>query len=146
MEKGIVMFGRLHCSLKAEPKIMKLDYNNLAGIVLLIALSGSASYAQYQFTHTVTAANRNCNTVCSVFDIPELNNNPAAVIVVTPIGNARDLNPHPIGAYYMYLKKWSVFNLDGVSITEGAEYKVEYYASSGPDRFCVYGPAASASD
>jgi hypothetical protein len=114
---------------------MKLDYHNIAGLVLLIALGTSASYAQQQFTHTVTAANRNCNTVCSVLDIPELNNNPAAVIFVTPVGNARDLNPHPIGAYYMYLKKWSIFNLDGVGISEGAKYKVEYFANSGPDRF-----------
>jgi len=114
---------------------MKLDRNHIARIVLLIALSASVSYAQQQFTHTVTAANRNCNSVCSVFDIPELNNNPAAVVFITPIGNARGLNPHPIGAYYMYLKKWSVFNLDGVSIAEGAKYKVEYYVNSGPDRF-----------
>jgi len=119
---------------------MKLDYKNIAGIVLLIALSGSASYAQQQVTHTVTAANRNCNTVCSVLDIPELSNNPAAVILVTPIGNARDLNPHPVGAYYMYLKKWSILNLDGASIAEGAKYKVEYYASSGPDRFVYIVP------
>ena len=115
--------------------MMKLDYNNIAGIVLLIALSTSASYAQQQFTHTVTATNRNCNTVCSVLDIPELNNNRAAVIFVTPVGKARDLNPHPIGAYYMYLKKWSIFNLDGAQINEGAKYKVEYYVNSGPDRF-----------
>jgi hypothetical protein len=119
---------------------MKLDYNHLAGVVLLIALSTSASYAQQQFTHTVTKANKNCNTVCSVLDIPELNNNPAAVILITPIGNAKDLNPHPIGAYYMYLKKWSIFNLDAVGITEGAKYKVEYYANSGPDRFVYMVP------
>jgi len=119
---------------------MKLDCNHIAGIVLSIVLGASATYAQQHFTHTVTAANRNCNSVCSVFDIPELNNNPAAVVFITPIGNARDRNPHPIGAYYMYLKKWSVFNLDGVSIAEGAKYKVEYYVNSGPDRFVYVVP------
>jgi len=119
---------------------MKLSYKNVAGLILLTALTASASYAQQQFTHKVTATNRNCNTVCSVFDIPELNNNPAAVVFITPIGNARDLNPHPIGAYYMYLKKWSVFNLDGASIAEGAKYKVEYYVNSGPDRFVYIVP------
>lgn len=119
---------------------MKHTYKNMGGLVLLIALTASSSYAQKQFIHTVTATNRNCNTVCSVLDIPELNNNPAAVIFITPGGNARDLNPHPIGAYYMYLKKWSIFNLDGASIAEGAKYKVEYYANSGPDRFVYMVP------
>lgn len=119
---------------------MKFSSKNIAGLILLITLTASSSYAQKQFTHTVTATNRNCNTVCSVFDIPELNNNPAAVVFITPIGNARDLNPHPIGAYYMYLKKWSVFNLDGASIAEGAKYKVEYYVNSGPDRFVYIVP------
>ncbi len=114
---------------------MKRTYRNLGGLILLIALSASAGHSQQQLTHTVTAANRNCNSVCSVLDVPDLNNNPAAVVFVTPVGNARDLNPHPIGAYYMYLKKWSIFNLDGVAIPEGAKYKVEYYANSGPDRF-----------
>jgi len=119
---------------------MKQTYRNIAGLSLLIALCASAGYSQQQFTQTVTAANRNCNSVCSVLDVPDLNNNPAAVIFVTPVGNARDLNPHPIGAYYMYLKKWSIFNLDGTAIPEGAKYKVEYYVNSGPDRFVYMVP------
>ena len=119
---------------------MNHKYKRIAGLVLLIALCASASYAQQQFTHTVTKANKNCNATCSVFDIPALNNNPAAVILITPIGNATSLNPHPIGAYYMYLKKWSVFNLDGAAITEGAKYDVQYFADSGPDRFVYMVP------
>ena len=121
--------------------MMKLDYKNLACALLLIALYASASYAQQQqFTHTVTKTNKNCNATCSVFDVPALNNNPAAVIFITPVGNAKSLNPHPIGAYYMYLKKWSVFNLDGAAITEGAKYNVQYFADSGPDRFVYMVP------
>src|SRR5437763_10260802 len=119
---------------------MKLNYKSLAGVVLFTALSALASYAQQQFTHTVTKANKNCNATCSVLDIPELNNNPAAIILVTPVGNARTLNPHPIGAYYMYLKKWSIFNLDGAAITEGAKYDVQYFANSGADRFVFMVP------
>ncbi len=116
------------------------SYNSIARVVLLIAFSVSSAYAQQQFTQTVTKANKNCNSTCSVIDLPALNNNPAAVIVITPIGNAASLNPHPIGAYYMYLKKWSVFNLDGAAITEGAKYDVQYFADSGPDRFVYMVP------
>jgi hypothetical protein len=119
---------------------MNHKYQRIGGMVLLIALCASVSYAQQQFTHTVTKANKNCNATCSVFDVPALNNNPAAVILITPIGNATSLNPHPIGAYYMYLKKWSVFNLDGAAITEGAKYDVQYFADSGPDRFVYMVP------
>jgi len=35
----------------------------------------------------------------------------------------------------MYLKKWSIFNLDGKPIVEGAKFKVEYFSNQGPDRF-----------
>ncbi len=58
---------------------MKLNNRNMAGVVLLIALSASAAYAQQQFTHTVTRLNKSCNTTCTVLDVPELNNNPAAI-------------------------------------------------------------------
>jgi hypothetical protein len=84
---------------------MKVSSKNIASAGLLIVVSALATYAQQQFTQTVTSANKSCNATCTVLDIPALNNNPAAVIFVTPIGNATSLNPHPIGAYYMYLKK-----------------------------------------
>ncbi|MGH9820795.1 MAG: DUF7452 domain-containing protein [Pyrinomonadaceae bacterium] len=84
--------------------------------------------AQEQFTQTVAKDNKSCNATCSVIDIPELNGTQSPVIFLTPIGKTVDLNPHPVGAYYMYLKKWSILNLDGTPITDGAQYQVEYYA------------------
>jgi hypothetical protein len=115
---------------------MKLSYRKLSGVVLLIALSASAAYAQQQFTHTVTRLNKNCNATCTVLDVPELNNNPAAIILVTPIlANGMNLNPHPIGAYFMYLKKWSILNLDQTTIVEGAKFNVQYFLNPGADRF-----------
>ncbi len=95
---------------------------------LLIACT--VVFAQQQFTQTVTTQNRNCNNSCSVIDVPELNNNVYAIIFITPVlVNGVNLNPHPIGVYYMYLNKWSVFNLDGANITLGAKFNVEYYTS-----------------
>src|SRR6266581_5551128 len=113
----------------------KISFRNIAGIVFLVALSASATYAQQTFTQTVSRENINCNATCSVLDVPELNNNPAAIIFVTPAEGGKNLNPHPIGAYYMYLKKWSIYNLDGVAIAEGAKYTVQYYANPDADRF-----------
>ncbi|HAF14662.1 MAG TPA: hypothetical protein DCK93_00840 [Blastocatellia bacterium] len=120
---------------------MKLSYRNIAGVVLLIAMSASASYAQQQFTQTVTRLNKSCNATCSVLDVPELNNNPVAIILVTPVvENGVNLNPHPIGAYFMYLKKWSIYNLDGTAIAEGAKFNVQYFVNPGPDRFVYIVP------
>jgi hypothetical protein len=100
-------------------------------IILLLfgqlILTASAAYPQQQLTQTVTRDNKNCNAVCSVIDAPELNGNPLAIIFLTPLGKTADLNPRPVGAYYMYLKKWSVSNLDGTPIPDGAQYDVEYY-------------------
>jgi hypothetical protein len=100
--------------------------------ILLIAFR---SQAQQQYTQTVTAQNRNCNSGCSVIDVPELNNNPAAILFVTPISGSTNQNPHPIGAYYMYLNKWSVFNLDGTAIPLGTQFKVEYYVNPDSSHF-----------
>jgi hypothetical protein len=101
-------------------------------LFILIILTVSATNAQQQFVHTVTSPT-NCNATCSVLDIPELNNNPAAVVFITQIGGAA--NAHPIGAYYMYLNKWSVFNLDAKAISVGAQFKVEYYVNPDANHF-----------
>jgi hypothetical protein len=71
-----------------------------------------------------------------VIDVPDLNGNPGAIILATPIlENGRNPNPHPIGAYFMYMKKWSIFNLDGTPISEGAKFNIEYYTGPGENRF-----------
>lgn len=105
---------------------------------MLISLS---SQAQQQYTQTVTPQNRNCNSGCSVIDIPALANNTAAIIMITPVSvNGANPNPHPIGAYYMYLNKWSVFNLDATAIAVGATFNVEYYLNPDSNRFVYVVP------
>jgi hypothetical protein len=112
----------------------------LVSAILLLS-TASAAHAQQQIIHTVTAQSRSCNTTCSVIDVPELNGNPIAIILITPIMvNGGNLNPHPIGAYYMYLNKWSVFNLDAVQMNVGAKFKIEYYPGPASDRFLFIVP------
>ena len=107
----------------------------------LLLSSAPTVHAQQQIIHTVTAQSRNCNTTCSVIDVPELNGNPIAIVLITPIlVNGGNLNPHPIGAYYMYLNKWSVFNLDAVQMNVGAKFKIEYYPGPASDRFLFIVP------
>ncbi len=113
-------------------------------IVFLAFISSTVlnGRAQQQIIQTVTAQNRNCNAGCSVIDIPDLNNNPTAILFITPgLVNGANLNPHPIGAYYMYQNKWSVFNLDGTTIGLGAKFNVEYYTNPDPTKFVYVLPA-----
>lgn len=100
----------------------------ITGLLTLIVSSVTATYAQGVFTQTVTALSTNCNATCSVLDVNALSNNPAAIVFITPSGGTA--NPHLVGAYYMYLNKWSIFNLDGAAIAVGAKFTVEY---SNPD-------------
>ena len=66
--------------------------------IIWIVLS---SHGQKQFTLTATKANNYCNGNCTTLDVPELNNNPAAIIWATPIlEDGRNINTHPIGVYY----------------------------------------------
>jgi hypothetical protein len=121
-------------------KIMKAA-KIILGSFILITVTASAARAQQQFTQTVTAQNKSCNATCTVLDISALNNNRAALIFVTPVlVNGANLNPHLIGAYYMYLNKWSIFNLDGVAMAVGATFSVEYYANSDTDHFVYIVP------
>jgi hypothetical protein len=113
-------------------------------VAVPISLVPSAADAQQQMTQTVTRDNKNCNAVCSVIDAPALNGNPAAVVFVTPVGRTRDMNPHPVGAYFMYLKKWSVYNLDGTAIADGAKFSVEYYPGPDANHFVYVVPPGSA--
>jgi type VI secretion system secreted protein Hcp len=84
--------------------------------------------AQQQFTITSSRANNYCNGTCTLFDNPDLNNNPAAVIFITPVAvNGINLNPHPICAYYNG-KQWSVMNADNSTMPPGAQFSVQYYA------------------
>jgi hypothetical protein len=120
---------------------MKKQMKSIIGVgrlflpALFMLISGY-SRAQQQFVQTVTAQNRSCNSTCSVIDIPELNNNPNALLFITPaLVNGTNLNPHLIGAYYMFQNKWSVSNVDGVAIPIGATFNVQYFVNPDAARF-----------
>lgn len=123
-----------------EPAMKSLKI--ISWLFVLFIPAAPAAYAQQQFTHTVTAKNKYCNATCSVMDVPELNDNPLAVILVTPLTeNSRNLNTHPVGVYYVpFLKKWSVINTDATAIAEGAIFDIQYYPKPNSNQFVYVVP------
>jgi len=100
--------------------------------IMLLAVS---SPAQKQFTVTSSKANNYCNGTCTLFDNPDLNGNPTAVIFVTPVNvNGVNLNPHPICAYYNG-KQWSVSNVDNSTMPVGSQFNVQYYTTEDDRNF-----------
>ena len=88
----------------------------------------SASQAQQKFTVISSKANNYCNGTCTLFDNPDLNGNPTAVIFITPVEvNGININPHPICAYYNG-KQWSVMNVDNSTMPPGSQFDVQYYS------------------
>ncbi|MEO7293923.1 MAG: type VI secretion system tube protein Hcp [Ginsengibacter sp.] len=106
----------------------------VTALIVCISIS-SYALAQKQFIITTSKANNTCNGDCTMLDVPELNNNPAAIIWVTPIiENELNVNPHPIGVYYSQ-QKWRIFNLDQTSIPPGAKFSVEYITRPDQNHF-----------
>lgn len=99
----------------------------LFAFVILFTLG---SIAQKQFTVTSSKANNYCNGTCTLFDNPDLNGNPTAVIFITSVNvNGINLDPHPICAYYNG-KQWSVMNTDNSTMPAGSQFNVQYYATT----------------
>jgi hypothetical protein len=99
----------------------------LLAFTILIVLS---SIAQKQFTTTSSKANNYCNGTCTLFDNPDLNGNPTAIIFITSTEvNGINLDPHPICAYYNG-KQWSVMNTDNSTMPVGAQFNVQYYPAA----------------
>jgi hypothetical protein len=99
----------------------------ISGLIILIILTAPVIFSQQKFIHTVTSANRYCNSTCSLIDIPELNNNPLAIISVSPIlVNGVNPSPQQSGTYDVDSKKWSIINADKSAIPVGAKFIVEY--------------------
>ncbi len=104
----------------------------LTTFFLVIAIS---SNAQKLFTVTATKENNYCNSSCTTLDNADLNNNPGAIIWVTPVlRDGRNLNSHHIGVYY-FENKWRIFNWDEMPMLPGAEFKVEYVISADQNHF-----------
>lgn len=118
--------------IKKISRILKVKFFACALICILINCN---TYAQKQFIHIATKANGNCNDNCTLLDIPELNNNPVAIIWATPVSdNGINFNPHPIGVFY-FKNKWNIFNLDQTAIAQGSKFNVEYVARPDENHF-----------
>jgi len=86
------------------------------------ALSASSSV----FVQTANGSNIHGDN--TVIDNSALNNNPSAMLMVTPNWNPGDngsdvYNNHPIGVYYTG-SNWAIFNQDGASMPTGASFNL----------------------
>ena len=113
---------------------MKSQQLKIFFTVVIIIIAGSIQ-GQKQHTQIATRTNSWCNATCTLLNIPELDNNPSAIIMATPLlENNINLNPHPIAAYYTG-KQWSIINVDQVKMPEGSKFTVEYYPSADQNHF-----------
>ena len=131
---------------------MKLKFLHKKMFLLALILTiAASSIAQTQITVTSSKENSYCNATCTVIDNPELNGNPDAIIIVTPIlvsgihGTPKGGYPHPIAVYYIN-QKWSILHLDNTPIQPGTQFNVQYYLQPGPDQFVYVIPANGSND
>jgi hypothetical protein len=105
---------------------------SLFALFMVIVFS---SFGQQQFTHTATKENNSCNYDCTILDIPELNDNPSALLFLRsstePGGKP---NPHPVGFYY-FKAKWHIINLDQKAVLAGTIFQVDYFTKADPTHF-----------
>ena len=99
--------------------------------------SAAASVPGVRFVHTATAANIVSNW--TYIDHPLTNDNPNAIVFVTPNwnpgGTSGKYNDHPIGVWYSSgEKKWAIFNQDLAAMPEGADFNV-LIPATGADTF-----------
>jgi spore germination protein GerM len=88
---------------------------------------GRVSYQVSTFIHVASAQNINVNS--TYLDIPSINGNPNAIILVTanwnPKGSRGVYNNHPIGVWYNTKKeRWAIFNQDRAKIPVNAAFNV----------------------
>jgi hypothetical protein len=76
----------------------------------------------------------NISSAKALIDLPGLSGNTNAIIIATPLGNTKTLNPHPTGAWY-YSGKWNIFNCDFAVMQPGLTYKVQYFLNPGTNQF-----------
>jgi type VI secretion system Hcp family effector len=106
-----------------------------AFLLKLLVLTTAFGQAQQQLSITSSKANNYCNGTCTLFDVADLNNNPTAVMFITPVEvKGVNLDPHPICAYYTG-KQWSVMNVDNSTIQPGAQFNVQYYSRPDSNHF-----------
>lgn len=108
-------------------------------LLVLIASTTISSYAQQQFTQITTKENRSCGSACTLLDVPDLNGNSGAIILVTPL--TEDINPHPVGVYYTKVNgnwRWSIINLDAKLMNLDSKFNVRYFSTPDSNQFVHY--------
>ena len=111
-------------------KIKGIFKSKIFAGTLIICISIN-SHAQ-EYTLTTSAAN--IISAKALIDLPGLSGNTQAIIIATPLGNTKTLNPHPTGAWY-YSGKWNIFNCDFAAMIPGLTYKVQYFLNPGINQF-----------
>lgn len=101
-------------------------------LVITCIIITFCSHAQQEYTLTTTAAN--ISSAKALIDLPGLSGNTSAIIIATPVGNTKTMNPHPTGAWY-YSGKWNIFNCDFAPMPVGMTYKVQYFLTPGVNQF-----------
>ena len=91
----------------------------------LMQLTVSGKNGSTSFIHIATASNSTLNY--TDIDHPATNNNPDALILITPNwspnGKGDTYNDHATGVWY-HQGKWSIFNQDKVTMPAGAAFNV----------------------
>ena len=100
-------------------------------LISMMAFMGIAN-GQQQFTQVASKQNSYCNSTCTLLDIPELNNNPGAVVWAAST-SVNGINPetHPIGMHFIN-QKWGIINLDQRAMPEGSTFTVLYFSKPDP--------------
>jgi hypothetical protein len=117
----------------------RIFFQNIFLLALIITTAVS-SYAQKKVTVTATyPGNISCNKDCVIIDVPDLNNNPNAIISsVTPVPqNGVTPNPWTLSVGYSLHGdfKWSFINMGNQNIQPSAQFIVEYYPQPNTDQF-----------
>ena len=82
----------------------------------------------------MNATSNNISSSRVPIDNPDLNGNPQAIIIATPVGNTAVINKHPIGAWY-YNNKWNIFNTDHATMPAGLKFKLQVFLKPDANHF-----------
>jgi len=94
---------------------------------ILALLISATTFGQNMFVHTATAGNISADA--TYIDHPDLNNNPAAQILIShnwnPPGSGGIYNDNVTGVFYSNSQsKWGIYNESSDAMVEGSSYNV----------------------
>jgi len=111
-------------SIAGNSGVARADHGAMPAVSAQNSISPASSMG-VQFVHIATTANTVSNY--TIIDHPLTNDNPDAIIIVTPNqnpgGNGGTAENHPIGVWYAS-NKWRIFNQDGGTIPTNTAFNV----------------------